>query len=330
MVPKPETIVVGCGVSGLSSAIRLLENGFPTRIVARDLPPHTTSNVAAAVWYPYQANPVARALRWGQVAVEAFEWLLDVPEAGVSSVTLVEMFAYQVDDPWWKLAVRRFRRAMPADLPDGYVDGYVADVPMIETPVYMRYLVDRFEKLGGTIEQRTVESLAELLEPGRLVVNCTGLGARQLTDDESMYPIRGQVVSVRAPAAKTCLIDQPPDRRPAYVIPRTHDVVVGGTAEEGEWGTDIDPHNTEIILEHAKRLEPALENAEVLDVLVGLRPGRPTIRLEMEHPTASSAIIHNYGHSGAGFTLSWGCAAEVLDLAQTFAAEVAGSHEAAG
>ena len=61
---RREVIVVGCGVSGLSSGIRLLESGFDVRIVARELPPHTTSDVAAAIWYPYLAAPAERVMRW--------------------------------------------------------------------------------------------------------------------------------------------------------------------------------------------------------------------------------------------------------------------------
>ena len=52
-----EVVVVGCGVSGLSCGIRLLEAGFDVQIWARDLPLRTTSNIAAAIWYPYKAYP---------------------------------------------------------------------------------------------------------------------------------------------------------------------------------------------------------------------------------------------------------------------------------
>jgi D-amino-acid oxidase len=42
---------------------------------------------------------------------------------------------------------------------------------------------------------------------------------------------------------------------------------------------------------------------------VGLRPARPALRLEAER-IGNATVIHNYGHGGAGFTLSWGCAEE--------------------
>jgi len=60
---------------------------------------------------------------------------------------------------------------------------------------------------------------------------------------------------------------------------------------------------------------PGMSGRQVLDVLVGLRPGRPTVRLEAEQ-CGDSLVVHNYGHGGGGFTLSWGCAEEVLALIQ--------------
>jgi len=83
-----------------------------------------------------------------------------------------------------------------------------------------------------------------------------------------------------------------------------------------------DPAATAAILGRAAKLVPALAGARVLGVRVGLRPGRPAVRLEPEparEATASSAalppVIHCYGHGGAGHTLAWGCADEVLALA---------------
>jgi D-amino-acid oxidase len=46
---------------------------------------------------------------------------------------------------------------------------------------------------------------------------------------------------------------------------------------------------------------------------VGLRPARPGDRLELD-AIGGTAVVHNYGHGGAGVTLSWGCAEAVRDL----------------
>ena len=95
-----------------------------------------------------------------------------------------------------------------------------------------------------------------------------------------------------------------------YVVPRSRDVVLGGTAVEGEWSRTPDPATAESILARAAAIEPRLAGARVLRHRVGLRPGRTTVRLERV-----GDVIHCYGHGGCGVTVSWGCADDVVDLA---------------
>ena len=64
---------------------------------------------------------------------------------------------------------------------------------------------------------------------------------------------------------------------------------------------------------HDKRLA----DAKIFDVRVGLRPLRPTVRLEKEILRNGTPLIHNYGHVGAGYTLSWGCAFYMLKLVES-------------
>jgi D-amino-acid oxidase len=60
-----------------------------------------------------------------------------------------------------------------------------------------------------------------------------------------------------------------------------------------------------------------IERSDVIAQRVGLRPYRRAgIRLESARLGDGRPVIHNYGHGGAGFTLSWGCAEEVCRLAQ--------------
>ena len=60
---------------------------------------------------------------------------------------------------------------------------------------------------------------------------------------------------------------------PTYVVPRSHDIVVGGTDVEGEWSRTPSPEVAAAILRRALRLVPELAGAEVLGHRVGLRPG---------------------------------------------------------
>ena len=78
--------------------------------------------------------------------------------------------------------------------------------------------------------------------------------------------------------------------------------------------TSPDDDLTARILSDGARLDPRVSDAEVLDVRVGLRPGRPEVRVEAGVLGDGQPVVHNYGHSGAGFLLSWGCALDVVDL----------------
>ena len=317
-----QVIIIGCGVSGLSCGIRLLEAGFEeVRIVARELPPYTTSNRAAAVWYPYKAYPEDKVLGWGAATFQAMAGLVNDPASGISNTTLIEPFDEATPDPWWMSAVTSFRHATPDELPVGYKDGYVVEVPLIETPLYMAYLVNWFEKLGGVIEQREVEGFDELVEANRLIINCAGLGAKALTGDAGLYSIRGQIIRLTAVADKTAFVDEFSHNSLSYVVPRRDDTIIGGTAGVDDWDLTADPQTAKEILRKARELQPELTNMEILEHAVGLRPGRDQIRLELESLSDSCAVIHNYGHGGAGFTLSWGCADEVVTLAQAWAGE---------
>ena len=97
-------------------------------------------------------------------------------------------------------------------------------------------------------------------------------------------------------------------------MPREHDIVVGGTAEDDAWDLRPDPEVARAVLDRAVALVPALRKAQVLGHRVGLRPARPAVRLEsVPHADGEpGGVVHCYGHGGAGVTLSWGCADDVL------------------
>ena len=312
-IVRVDVIVVGCGVIGLTAAVRMRESGLDVRIVASAPPLETTSSVAAALWYPYKAYPEDRVLSWGSRTFEVFEDLDRVPESGVRLREGVEVWRDLVPDPWWASAVPDVRRCTKDELPPGCRDGHLFTAPVVEMPIFLRYLLDRFIDAGGHVERRAVSSLEELVD-GRVVVNCAGLGARELVGDTSMEPIRGQIVRVRNPGLSRFVLDEENPEGITYVIPRSEDCILGGTAEEGEWETEPDPRVAAGILRRCAALEPRLAGAEVLGHKAGLRPGRPEIRLEREDAASGLPRVHNYGHGGSGITLSWGCAEETLRL----------------
>jgi D-amino-acid oxidase len=309
-----DVLVIGCGVTGLSTAIRLQEAGLGVQIWTATLPQDSTSSVAAATWYPYKAYPEDKVLDWGSRTYEVFEELTQNPESGVYMCEGIELWREPAPEPWWGSAVPSLRRCTSDELPPAYRDGYAFAQPVIEMPIYLRYLLERFTSAGGLVKQLVVNSLEEATRVARTVVNCTGLGARELVGDVRMIPIRGQIVRVRNPGLERCLLDEGNPKGLTYIVSRSEDCILGGTAEEGRWDTEPDPEVAAAIVHRCVALEPQLSDAPVLEHKVGLRPGRPEIRLEREYLVNGAFCVHNYGHGGAGVTLSWGCAEEALGL----------------
>ncbi|WP_243058254.1 FAD-dependent oxidoreductase [Nocardioides sp. SR21] len=293
-------IVVGAGVVGLTCAVRLLEAGHRVDVVARDLPRETTSAVAAALWYPYRALPRERVVSWSRTSYAVFDALADTdPECGVRMMRGTEVLRGPQTDPWWNAALPELEATR--DVPDGWSSGWSFTTPVADMHVYLDWLAGRVTELGGTITRLNLGAL-----PGGLVVNCSGLGARLLGADRTVVPVRGQVVYVEQFGLDRWWLD---NSGPTYVVPRAHDIVVGGTDVEGEWSRTPLPEVAEDILTRAARLVPELRGARVLRHKVGLRPVRPAVRLERV-----GDVVHCYGHGGAGVTMSWGVADEVVTL----------------
>ena len=281
-------------------------------MLARELPPNTTSDVAAALWYPYMARPRERVMPWAERSLARFCELAADPSTGIA---LRDGFEKWPDASRPRPgAVPGERRARRDELPPGCADGFAMRLPVIEMPLYLPWLERRFAELGGLRTQRELRSLSEV-DGAEVVVDCAGLGARELAGDSGVHPIRGQVVRVVDPEIGRFLIDDSePD--PIYVVPRSADCVVGGTAEVGSDDLCVDEETTRRILERATALEPRLAQARVIGACVGLRPGRSEVRLEGERAADGTLIVHDYGHGGTGVTLSWGCAEEVVRIVQ--------------
>ncbi|MEO5852915.1 MAG: FAD-dependent oxidoreductase [Nocardioides sp.] len=270
-------LVVGAGVVGLTCAVRLLEAGHRVDVVARDLPLETTSAVAAASWHPSLAEPPELVARWTAATGSALEALATAePESGVRLVEGTEVG------------------------PGGRTTSVI---PLVEMPVFLRWLVARVEALGGTLTRLNLSALPS--GPG-VVVNCSGLGARLLAADPDVSPVQGQVVLVEQFGLDHWWLDP---SGPTYVVPRSRDVVVGGTEVRGEWSRTPTPATAAAILERAAVLVPALRGARVLRHKVGLRPVRSTVRVERV-----GDVVHCYGHGGSGVTLCWGTADDVVGL----------------
>jgi len=214
----------------------------------------------------------------------------------------------------------------------------------MDTSAYLAKLVKIFLSLGGTIHRARITSLQDatrfvLPQTPRAIVNCTGLGSRELLDvmDDKLYPIRGQVVVLNAPWVKEGCTNQVGDGgKRTYIIPRrSGEVIIGGTRDVDDWNPDPIPETSLDIKRRALEIFPELVpphirmesqkpspedlSSIVVREVVGFRPARKGgMRLErgknIEVNQTSIPVVHNYGHSGAGWQSSWGCAEMVVKL----------------
>jgi D-amino-acid oxidase len=303
-------VVIGSGVVGLTTAISLAEAGLATRVVTAAPPSATTSAVAGAIWGPVRCGPPERCYAWARTGLDVLSAQAAEAVAGVHQLTGREVSASPKVPPLWTDLLPDLRVLGADDLPEGFVAGWEYTAPAVNMPVYLEYLLRRYEGLGGTVSAGTVTSLASVAAP--VVVNCTGIGARSLVPDRSLVPVRGQVVVAENPGITEFYIDHG-DGGTDYVYLFPHDdvVLLGGTAQEGASGLAPQPEVSERILRDCAAAFPSLRGVRVITERVGLRPVRPSVRLEAEPLSGGRVLWHNYGHGGAGVTLSWGCAAEL-------------------
>jgi D-amino-acid oxidase len=302
-------LIIGAGVSGLTTGICLAEAGLSVAIRTASLPEHTTSVAAGAMWGPVRIDPPERVVGWAQHSLEVLTALAAEPGTGVRMASGMEVTSTTPELPYWSHLVPSMRFCEAAELPPGFAGGWHYTAPLATMPVYLGYLCDRFERAGGIIELSPVSSLTGT--GAEVVVNCSGIAARELVPDPAVYPVRGQVVIAANPGIEEFFISRdevPPDT--AYMFPHGDTILLGGTVEEGEEDLTPKPGISERIVRRATEIEPRLQGVAVLGHRVGLRPCRPEVRLESE-VIDGTLVWHNYGHGGAGISVSWGCAAEI-------------------
>lgn len=300
--------IIGAGVSGLTSGVVLAEQGYHPHVFAAEPPAVTTSAVAAAMWFPYDAEPADRVVPWALESYEVFRELSRDPATGVSMIELRQFCRNEhLEIPAWAGTFNA--RAISNR-------EFVLTVPLSDSSIYLDYLRNRLIDAGGKLTTGVRFESPEEVDPSfDVIINCAGIGARTLVQDSDLEPHRGQVVLVEKPALPGAVVcDDPPLM---YVIPRANDCVFGGTNEVSGDLVPAPEVTAAIMAECSAVLKIA--PPRIIATRVGLRPYRRSgVRVEAGRLTDGRAIIHNYGHGGAGFTLSWGCARSVLELAKNY------------
>jgi D-amino-acid oxidase len=308
--------VVGAGIVGLTCALRLAEAGHDVDVLTDRPSEQTTSAVAAALWYPYRALPQREVTRWAAASYAVLADLAGDPATGVRLRSGEELFRDPAPDPWWRDAVPALGRVAAPDLPEGFRDGLRLTLPVVDMSVHLPWLLARLAAAGVDVELRAVAALEVAAPQSDVVVDCAGLGARGLTGDRQLVPVRGQVVVVEQVGVSEWLLSQTDPVALTYVVPRERTVVLGGTAEEGREDLEPDPATAREVVARCAHLVPALSGARVLGHKVGLRPARSAVRLETGRLPTGQRVVHDYGHGGAGVTLSYGCAEDVVALVE--------------
>ena len=313
MKEKQEINIIGSGVIGLTTAVLLAKNGYKVRVYTKELAKDTTSGVAAAIWFPYNAAPKEKVAQWSAFSYDYFQKLATISSSGVKLVSLT-IIEKDIKACWWLAAIpnNKYKKLNKAALPKDCNLGFEIVVPFIESTIFLSYLETELKKFQGEIILQKINTFNDL-DSTIPIVNCSGLGAIELCNDKELFPVKGQIVTVAKQGnVNSVIINYPVNKTGealSYMVVRNNDIVLGGTAIIGDFDIKANPIISQKIIKRCKNIAPNLKDTTIIQEKVGLRPKRTRIRLEKKNN-----IIHNYGHGGAGFTVSWGCAAAVLRL----------------
>ncbi len=311
--------MLGAGVIGLSTSLRLAQAGYKVTIWAEHRKA-ITSYKAGAFWWPSD-NATERIEELIQLSKETFAFLSALTNNKNTGVVCHKALGLSVIEqslPPWHTIIPGFRLANQQELKPGYPFGQVIEyTPVIIPAMFMLWLENEIEKTHITIIEHKANSIDEALSECNLVINCTGIGASNLCQDQSLRPMSGQLVqAIIKDNLDTVLFIDEPGTEKTYIIPHADGkVILGGTKFLDDWNTEPDYDTSAKILQRCTKLEPRLQGAQIIGSTRALRPWRPALRLAAE-TSDKGTIIHNYGHGGSGYSLFWGCANEVLKLAE--------------
>ncbi|PBP28144.1 FAD dependent oxidoreductase [Diplocarpon rosae] len=337
----PNIVVVGAGVSGLTTALLLAKRGHNVTIIAKHMPGdydiEYTSPWAGANYLPVSPKNDNRWEKntWPELA-HAIVYNRNKDAQSTTGQWFNELLS---TTPWFAAIVPNFRVLEKSEIPPSADSGTVFKSVCINTAIYLPYLVSQCLKNHATVKRAVISHINEaaaLHSSGTadVVVNCTGLLACRLGGvmDKAVIPVRGQIVVVRnSPGAMfTVSGTDDGDEEVSYIMQRAAGggTILGGTYQKGNWESQVDPNQAIRIMKRAVEMCPRLTGGKGIEALsvvrhgVGLRPLRTTgVRIAKER-IGEQWVVHNYGHGGWGYQGSYGCSERAVELVE----EVLGSR----
>ncbi|CAI7572876.1 unnamed protein product [Penicillium crustosum] len=315
--------IIGAGVIGLTSALMLVDAGYDVVIVARNLPGDETTEWASpwagALLAPH---PDTGFNQLQEYSIKKYLELLDHdPRSGVKKLNITEFYDDRGDDStiWYKSILPDFTSIQSTDLPPGATIGFTYSGLAVDPSMFLPWIRQKLVDRGVKFVRGSVGSFQEMknLSQASIVVNASGLGARELASDDSSISIRGQTMHVRSQGDfDRAVIRQ--GSQYTYVIPRASGgVILGGVSQPGNFDVDPDMALRADILKRVNNMTKGEFgwvdiDKDVSRNIVGFRPARKGgLRVERE-----GNIIHAYGAGGLGYVYSWGVADQVLGLVE--------------
>lgn len=336
---KPRVVIVGAGVIGLSVGVCLSEEygqQLDITIVADKFSPDTTSDRAGGFFFPIvhsssDQNQDQKIRHWATVTAEYLKVLHQQYDKKITGLDLVPGLEcspteeFEVLAPWMTEHFVGFRKLPQVEvaalgLPyTQYKSVWAFSTYILQCKKYLPWLLERFKRAGGLVETRKICNLSEL-RGYDVLVNCTGLGARELVGDKLVYPVRGQMLLVTNPPGSErkqfYIVRQKTEPKLTYIHPHDNYTVLGGTAQIDDWTSTTDPDVIRDIFSRCVKFQPRLSTSIIISSYSCLRPSRESIRLELEKSSENPPVVHCYGHEGRGITLHWGCAQEVVRMVE--------------
>jgi D-amino-acid oxidase len=338
---KKKIVIVGGGVIGLSCAL-LLSTDHQVTIVGEKIGVNSDSWKATAIWHVYLVPETKTVLDWAAYTLKVlYDFAKSDSQSGIEIVKGVELFRNsEASYPSWSNIPSLFKMLTEDEISfyNNYDNlhlttgeasllkkhpikwGYHIEAPTANMHIYLPWLKKRVIESGIKIIERKITSFEEFTTDYDLIINCAGFGSRELARDNNFEVYRGQyfVLKATANSPKVYIGDDDHPGGMAYMIPRLGEVMVGGCAEKNIESLEL-TLTWDDTLRRAGLYVPWLRDCKPTDQartpVVCIRPSRNTgIRLEIDKDSISIPIIHNYGHGGSGFSLSWGCAESVKTI----------------